>query len=178
MNNQLDERQMRKIIEIATVVGLGVGTGLGVSYLLSRKRLNSRQDQIVSYSFDNEKLTEIIENRDDIFAQLMMKTIREHLDPADDYNEQKIHLVYKYALKDFAEIILNAKHKGNAYKNDLFFVQAMAKLLCEKDVTDKDIKEIINRIKLRYSALVEGDVEPDFDSILRQLKNDNMEIVN
>lgn len=165
---------MGKIGAILKIVGPiigGAAFGAGAVYLWDKSKLDDLQDQVVTLQEKNKKLVELLEDRDNQIEKMIVRCKIASIESVlSDSDNEKLKVVLKYAIKDYADIYVKRINESDVYENDMVFFKGMDDFIEGREVSDDTFKLIISRVYLRYGTQIEGYVDPDYDSIIDQLK--------
>lgn len=150
----------------------GALLGAGAMHLFDKNQKDNLQDQVKTLQDQVRRLEKLLKDRESIVEKLSLKLKLASMESAICANNNaKMRIILMYALKDYSEIYVKRINDQDIFENDFVFFKVMDDFIEGRNVSDRNIALIANRVLLRYGSQVEGYIEPDFADITRDLSD-------
>ena len=148
-----------------------VGLGAGVSHLVDKSKIDNLEEQVQMLQEREKELIQLLESRDEHINKLILKlkinSVEQLIGASSD---QKLRVMLKYALKEYADIYVKQISGEDIFENDLSFFNKMDKFIEGKNLSTEDMKAIVNRVNIRYGSQIDVLVEPNLQELINKIR--------
>lgn len=141
-----------------------------VGHYVHKAEMDKAEEQIRALQQQNAKLISLLLNKDKQIERIILKSKIAAIEAdINEMNDQKLKVMLRYAIKDYAEIFIKKTNNDIIYENDAIFFAIMDNLIEGRDITNSNWETIKKRINLKYALQLERLIDPDLVSLISKL---------